>query len=248
MWKNITIGVLAIAVVYLLFSPQKIERKVMPAAAEILVDAEVKRVNNKIDEKGFNHAVIEEVENIVGSHSMVKDTASKQLDSVVKILKIEREQLKEWRQYAVTWRDSFMVARRVNDTLFQYSNNYGKWQFITRKDSAKGSYFNYEYNADISHAEYWEKENLLSSKKHFIDFWVNDPKATINGVKRIKIMPKEPPRIDINAMALYNHGLKTGFEGSFQKGRIRIGGGALYDINKNEWQPVISTRFSILQF
>ena len=212
---------------------------------KVITDAEVDRVNDIIDEKGFHHAVIDEVENTVEDISRVRDSAKQELDSIINLLDIERSRVKEWRQYAVSWKDSFMTATRVNDSLFKYSSKNLNIEFVNRVDTP---YFNYRYDANINHLSYWSKKTFLSPKRHYIDFWIEDPRATINGVRRIKIQSPIRPRIEVNAVGRYDIRPLGGGEVYYRNGRMGVGIGYLYDFEQKEWLPSINTKFNIIEF
>lgn len=249
--KNFLIIALAIVCIYLLFFRRTVEpetsRGVAPEAKE-LVDAEVKRVNKNIDDKGFEHAVIEEIENVVGNVDLIRDSARKEFDSIAHLLKIERNNIKEWRQVAATWRDSFLVAKRVSDTSYRYTNRWANIEFVSPKDTSKGRYFNYKYDAEINYVDYWTKRGLFSKKKHYIDFWINDTSATINGVKRIKIQPKESPVLEVNAVGQHYITPSAGGEVMYRNGRMQLGGGYYYDFHHKRWVPAVRLKFNALQF
>lgn len=212
---------------------------------KIITDAEVKRVEYIIDKKGFQHAVMEEVENTVGDINMIRDSARMAVDSALNLRDIERNKLKEFIQHNVSWRDSFMMAKRVNDSIFKYSGNNLKIEFVNRKDTP---YFNYSYDAKINYLSYWHKKHLLAPRKHYTDFWIEDTKATINGVKRIKIQQPTKPVFELNLIGRYDIRPLGGGEVFYKNGRIGVGIGYLRDFEQQEWIPSITTKFNLLEF
>jgi hypothetical protein len=250
-YKNWIILILSAIVLGQYFWPKPVadtpKNDISPETRD-MVSAEVKRVNYKIDKKGFQHAVIDEIENTVGDVSKLRDSAKREKDSVVTLLNIKDKQLREWRQYAITLRDSFMIASIESDTSFRAKNKWANFEFVIPKDKTKSSYFNYTYNVEANYSEYWKKKNFLASKKYYIDFWVNDTNATINGVKRLKIVPTDKTHFELNAITIYDRNPSAGFEGSLRKGRLSIGAGGVYDLNQKEWRPIVIGKFKLIDF
>ncbi|MNK92971.1 hypothetical protein D3C87_1131130 [compost metagenome] len=242
----ITIGVLVYFRTHETISP---EDKAIKEQAKINVDLDVKDLNKKLDQQGMQHLIMSDRTNVIESTKQLNDTSQKQIDSLTKQLNIKEKQLKEWVQYAVTVRDSFMTAKKENDTSFRASNKWANFQFVIPANKDKEKYFNYSYNAEINYAKYWQKKTFLSSKKDYIDFWLNDPNATVNGVKRVKIEAANRSRLEVNAVGLYHkNSLNTGFEGTFKKDRFSIGAGGVYDMNEKQWNPIVIAKFKILDF
>lgn len=217
-----------------------------------LVDTEVKRVNKKIDDKGFEHAVIDEISNTVNDLSQLSDSVKRELDSVTQLLGIRDKQIKQYIRYSATLEDSLMEAKRVisdkGDTTFKYVDQWADITYFHKGDD--GGYFNLKYNAEINYAEYWRRKNIFAPKKHYVDFWISDKRATINGVNRLKFQTeKSPSTLRVNAMGMYDKGLHAGAEGQLRVGgRYWVGGGYLYDFENNEWRPIFTGRFAIIDW
>ena len=108
------------------------------------------------------------------------------------------------------------------------------------KDSVDTGYFNFKYDAQINYAQYWKKDWFLGKKKQYIDFWIADPRATINGAKRVKFEPSEQKiKVDVNAASFYTDRLSLGVDGGVTVGRTRVGGGYYYDMMDKKWKPVV---------
>lgn len=214
-----------------------------------LVDTEVKRVNKKIDEKGFQHAVIDEVSNTVNDLSQLSDSVKRELDSVTQLLGIRDKQIKQYISYSATLKDSLLKAKqKVNqsgDTVYNYTD---KWANITYVPNVSGGHFDFSYNAEINYAEYWKRKNIFAPKKHYVDFWISDKRATINGIDRIKFeTEKKPSTLRINALGMYHDGFHAGADGQIRiGGRYWFGGGYLYDFDAKEWKPIFTGRISII--
>lgn len=246
MIKNIVIVVLSLLIVYFIFRPKEAVKEVMPTPVKDLVDAEVKRVNTKIDQKGFKHAVIDEVSKVVYDKSELNDSAKAKLAETEKLLAIKDKQLSHLLSYTQTIEGKLLQATKT-DSSFNYSDKWTKIEYVPR-DSGDG-HFNFSYNAEVNYAEYWKRKNIFSKKEHYIDMWINDPRASINGVKRLKIAPKKDKTyVDINATSIYTDRLMMGADAHLHFGRTRIGGGYYYDFEVREWRPVVSVKWNVLEF
>lgn len=217
-----------------------------------LVDTEVKRVNKKIDEKGFEHAVIDEISNTVNDLSQLSDSVKRELDSVTQLLGVKDNQIKQYIRYSTTLQDSLMEAKRViserGDTTFNYTDQWADITYVPK--STGGGYFNFKYNAEVNYAEYWKREGFWGKKNHYVDFWISDKRATINGVNRLKLQTeKKPSTLRINALGIYHDGLHAGADGQIRVGgRYWLGGGYLYDFTDKEWKPIFTGRFAIIDW
>lgn len=211
------------------------------------VKVEVETVKKNIDRKGFEHAVISDKENVIRHISELDTSARKELDSVKRLLNIKDKQLKEWRQYGVSLQAKLDAVR--TDTSFRYSDKWANIEYVKPKDTLSSGHFNFAYNAEVNYAEYWQKSWFLAPKKHYIDFWISDPRATINSVKRVKFEVKEPfVRVDVNASAYYTDQLNVGFDGGVHLGRSRIGAGYYYNVASGDWRPLVNYKFNLIEF
>lgn len=242
-------GIIIILVVKIIWFPGGNINKVdIPQEARESVDASVKGIINTVDEKGFNHAVMGDKENLVQSITQLNDSSRREVDSVKRLLKIKDKQLIEWIQYATTLEGRKLPASKT-DTGFYFKDKYALIELVKPKDTLSKEYFNFKYNAEINYAEYYKKDWFLGRKKQYIDFWIADPRATINGVKRVKIEPKQDNlKIDVNASGFYTDRLNLGLDAGLTINRTRIGGGYYYDMIDKEWTPVISVKFRLLEF
>jgi len=221
---------------------------VLPPEAKEAVSADVKNVTKKIDQNGFQHAVIADKENVFKSLNQLDDSSSRKLDSVLALLNIERKQFKEWRQYNTTVAAKDLPASS-NDTGYSYRDQYTSIDFIKPKDTLSKGKFNFSYNADVNYAEYYKKDWFLGRKKQYIDFWIADPRATINGVKRVKFEPtQDKVKVDVNASGVYTDRLNLGVDGGVTMGRTRLGAGYYYDMVDKQWKPIVSVKFKLLEF
>lgn len=253
--KNFIIAALAIGCIYLFFFYKAPINKTVISSptpeVEAYVKADVEEINQKITKKGFDVAVLEEVQNSIQDISLVRDSAKAFKDSILndfnKRDRIKDKQIESLTQYATAWRDSFMMATKSSDTTFKYANNGLKIEFVSPYKSKP--YFNYQYDANINYLEYWDKKHLLARKKEYIDFWIEDTRATVKGVKRLKIEKKQDPfKLNINASSFYYDRLNIGVDAQATIGRYNLGGGYYYDVENKSWRPIFSLKFNIMQF
>lgn len=243
--KNLLILVLSIVCVYLFFfrKSETIVEKI-PYEVKETVEVEVGRINRKIDAEGFNHAVISEMENQIKGYKQLTDSAKIEIDSITKLLGIKQNQLNQYVSYSATLEDSLLKVTHKTDTSIIYKDKYANIEFIPRYE-----HFNFSYNANVNYATYSKRDWFLGRKKDYIDFWISDPRATINGVKRLKIEQKENFfKVDVNAGAYYTNQLNAGFDGGVHFGRMRLGAGYFYDTSENEWRPVFTAKYNLLDF
>jgi len=246
--KNFLILLLIILCAYLFFFQEK-ERVVERVPEEIVktVEVEVDRIVTKIDKEGFQHAVMSEVENVTRSRDSLADSAKAEIDSITKLLNIKDKQLKEYISYSTSLKDSLLIANSKTDTSFTYSDRYANIEFVF--DTVKQPYFNFSYDANVNYATYWKRDWIFGKKKGYIDFWISDPRATINGVKRLKIeQPQKTFGLNINASSYYDYNLHSGIDGEVNIGRAKIGGGYFYDFGIKDWHPVFKVKYKLIDF
>lgn len=249
--KNLIIVLLLIGCIYLFFfykAPQNIVQNVStPPEVEEFVSAEVDKINSEIDKKGFNHAVFEAVQNNISDIQKVRDSAKKELDSALNLRDIEKKKVQHYLNQSIVWRDSFLLAKQTSDTSFRFKDKFASIEFV--KPTQKDPYFNFSYDASVNYLEYWDKSWFLGKKKQYIDLWVEDTRATINGVKRIKIQPKPDNfKLDVSAAGIYTDRVNIGIDGNITLGRTKLGAGYYYDFIDNSWKPIFSAKYKLLEF
>lgn len=248
MRNNIFTALLAAAVVvllYIVFTIRPYQDNKIAEQAKEVVRLEVDKVGKEIDKKGFQHAVIEDKQNVVKSLSHLSDSSRRELDSVKALLSIKDKQLSHYISYSATLEGKLLKAVKT-DTSFIYTD---KWATIEYVPDTTDGVFNFTYNADINYAEYWRKSWFLAPKKHYVDFWISDPRATINGVKRVKIESKEPfTKVDLNSMVLIDGDVSTGPDVGISLGRFKVGASYLYNLDKEVWKPYFYGKYKILGF
>lgn len=253
--KNWIIGVLALTCVVLgiilyFKLTQTIDTSVVKIteAAKKTVDAEVNNIKNNIGKNGFFHAVGKDKEQVIKSASELNDSSQYWFNKYTEQLGINEKQAKLLVTANATIKAHSLDASR-SDTGFFYSDKYARIEYVRAKDSLGNGHFNFSYNADINYAEYWKRDWFLGKKKHYFDFFIADTRATINGMKRIRVEAKQPSiKMDVNATGFYTDRLNIGADAGIHFGRLRLGGGYFFDLQEREWRPAVSAKLKILEF
>ncbi|WP_312697225.1 hypothetical protein [Sphingobacterium mizutaii] len=144
-------GIIVILLIMIFWFPNSGKTKVeLPQEAKEAVNAEVTKITKKIDENGMEHAIISDKENVIQSFYELDDSTKIRLDSVTKLLGIERKQFKEWRHYNTSISAKDLPAFKT-DTGFYYKDKYSHIEFIKGKESLSKEKFNFSYNAEINY-------------------------------------------------------------------------------------------------
>lgn len=248
--KNFIIIALILLCGYVFFfhkAPVEIKNTQIPPEVEAYVKADVEEINKKISQKGFEVAVLDEVQNNIQDIKLLRDSAKAFKDSMLNEVKLKDRQIISLTRYSASLQDSLMVASVTGDTSFKYAENGLKIELNRPKN--KPAYFNYSYDANINYIQYWDKDNFFAPKKEYIDFWIEDTRASINGVKRLKIQQKQDEfKLDISASSFYIDRLNIGAEAQATMGRYQIGGGYFYDMIDKTWKPIVSAKFKLIEF
>lgn len=215
--------------------------------AREVTNLEVTRINKNIGDKGLVGALLEDKANLITNISQVRDSAKQEIDSIARLLGIERGRVGHYLSMYTTTMDSLLEARRT-PTGYDYKDDWAYMSFTnpTKTDSAK---FSFRYNAEVNMVEYWDRANFLSPKKHYIDLWLSDPRATINSVKRLKIEPT-PKQFGVSVQAIGDyhpkHGAGLGAGARVQIGRIGLQGAYLYDGQR--WYPAFRGSYDLISW
>ncbi|WP_312364040.1 hypothetical protein [Sphingobacterium sp.] len=251
MRNNIFIALLIVAVIvlsYLLIKSRGSKETGIEPAAKEAVKADVKNIVTKMDREGFEHTVMSDKENVIKSVNQLDTNARNKLDSVNVLLGIKDKQIEHWISYSAKLEGKLLKADRT-DTSFRYEDKWADIEYVRGKDTLGSGHFNFKYNADINYAEYWKRSHFLAPKKHYIDFWINDPRATINGVKRIKIEPKEQKfKVESSSIIMYDGRVNIGADVGINIGKVKLGGSYMYNTVTGEWKPYYYTKFKIVEF
>lgn len=156
--------------------------------AALLVEAEVKNIATKLDNEGMEHAIFNDMENLIRDNRLLQGEAKAWHDSaqvLTGVLGDARKELHELTSVNSTLRASLLKALKT-DSGYNYSDNWADIQFILPTDST-GPHFNLAYNVEFNFARIREKGNFFRDGKSYTDIWLTDKRATIDGVRRVKI-------------------------------------------------------------
>lgn len=240
------ITMLLIVCIYLFFKSGDVPNN--PAVAQ-LVNLEVDRVVKKIDKHGFDHAIINDLDNVIQSTSQLDAQSKLKLDSVLDLLDIKEKQLVTYANYNASLKAQLLHAHQ-SDTSYFYHDNALRIEYIKPVDFPKQGYFNFQYEANINHAQYWERSWLLGPKKHYIDFWVDDTRVSIQSVQRVRIDQSKPrAKLSVHAQAFYNSTDQKVYMGpsvDFSYGKIGLSGSYLYEKDAKNKSALMSLKYRFL--
>lgn len=252
--KNVLIAILILVCGFLawqwLITPKPTQNTATEKIAEsgrALVDIEVGNIKRKVDEHGIERALIDDRKQLISSYKQLKDSSKREIDSLQKLLNIRNKQLISYTSITSTLRDSLMKAINYGDSVYKYSDNYAKISFNRPKEL-----FSLQYDAEVNIVEYWKRSWFLAPKKPYLELWLSDPRATINGVKRLKIEPKmDNFALKFKGVGRYNGKYQEVYAGGgvgFEARRFEFQGDYLYDFTTNAWYPSISGSWKLFEF
>lgn len=173
------------------WSREKGEEPITPEAV-LLVDADVKNINKEIDEKGLEHAIFDDLENVIRNKSQLHDSAKIWYDSaqnLIGIVNAKDKYIAELTTINYSLKEDLLKATKT-DSGYRYEDEFLKIEFVKKNDSEGFSYFNYRYDGELSFAHIREKPSIFRRGKGLIDVWLNDPRGSIDGIKRVRIADK----------------------------------------------------------
>lgn len=217
-------------------------------------------INRYIDTSGRNHVVINSSENVLPANWYKNGTAISGglIDTVAKALDIAKKQLQEVTQIATTTQAQKLKAERMIDSLkrltYYYKDKYLQLAYrpAASGDSTDQGQFDFKYNDSLNVIQYWKRKTFLSAKKSYIDIYSNDPRTTINGVKRLVVQQNEPAfGLRVQAVSNYSFSrklLNVGPGVQFDFKRFSLVGTYYYDFDANSWRPTIGARYDLVRF
>lgn len=250
MIKNILIGALILlcgVIAWLYFTKADPEPKSVTKAAKDRVDIDVDIINKKVGENGIERALIDDAKQVLGIGDELTDSSKKEVDSLKSLLKIKDNQLIAYTQIVSRFKDSLMKAKNIGDSVFTYSDKYASISFNRPNET-----FSLQYDAQVNMAEYWKREWFLAPKKRYVELWMNDPRATINGVKRLRVEPKPDNfALKMKGVGVYNGKHQEAYFGpsiEIETKRFEYEGQYLYDYGNNKWYPGFRVGFKLYEF
>jgi hypothetical protein len=185
------------------------------------------------------------------------------LDSVAKALDIKTKQIESTTNINThTEADSIPFLKKQIDSLkrlvFYYSDK--QLKLTVRPGSTtdtldKGS-FDFAYDADLKINQYFKRKKFLGlnigSKQHYTDISSNDPRTTIGGLSTLSVkqnMPSVGFRFQaVTSYSFLTQSLSPGVGFRFDLSRFSLNGIYYYNTKEEQWRPVLSLRYDIIQF
>lgn len=216
-------------------------------AAKNRVDLDVQNIDKKIRQNGLKTALINDAKQVIGSTEDLTDSSKKEADSIIKFLRIQNKQLVSYTQVQSRTIDSFMKAVNYGDTLFKHDGEYAKISFNLPKQT-----FSLQYDAKVNLAEYWRRDWFLGPKKRYLEIWMTDTTASINGVKRLRVEPKPDNfALKIKGIGVYNGKHQEAYFGpgiEVETRRFEYEGQYLYDYGTSKWYPGFKVGYKLFEF
>lgn len=266
-FKSIATGVLilitlfAAAAAYYFWSKVKQHSMASNSTAKE-IQAEATIIARKVDKEGLNHVTIKEAEHIMPINKNdliaispgIRDTTAKAI-ARVGILEKQIESLTIINSTLLA--ENLRAKELINDQgvkSYAYKDKFVDLTFVPSLgiDTLDKGFFNFKYNADLNITQYWKRKWLLGAKSSFIDIYSNDPRTTVNGVKRLKFEQKEP-QFGLRLQAAANFNPATGSIGFGPAARIDIGrfsiqGNYTWYPESERWSPGFTGNYDIIRF
>ena len=207
-----------------------------------LVDIDVQTITKKVGTDGIERALINDKEQLVKSYNDLEAESQRKLDSIAAIVGIQQRRINRYTSTIATIRDSLLKATNQGDTVYTYSDKFANISFNRPKEL-----FSFKYNAELNMIEYWNRSWFLTPKRNYVEFWMADPRATINGVKRVVFEPKKD-NFDLKLKATGQYHLnELGFGGkvSLRIGRVTGNGSYLYYPSFGNWQSSFGVDYDL---
>ena len=124
------------------------------------------------------------------------------IDSLTKALKIANEQVAHWQEVAINIKGNALPATEVKDSIGNVEDFYEDKYIAIMYSNKK---FNYTENFKLNQVEYATKKFLWIHYGNVIDFFTDNPRATINSVKLLTVTPTPNPwAFKVQTSASYN--------------------------------------------
>ena len=235
---------LGLAAWWIFRNPPKVESPIEKQAKEnVKVDAEI--ISRKVGEKGLEAVIMEETEHVLTQAGLKAATDSARI--IDSLQKLANGRLISYTQARAEIRRLEAVMSET-DTSFTYKD---KWLTVDVKKplGSRPALLTSTYNAELDWVWYRERKHLFAPLRTYGRFTLNDPNATITGLKHIRI---EPPvktfAVDVMAVGEYYRGdVLMGGGISVDAGRFRLQGAYLTD-GSGEWYPAFRGGWKMVSF
>lgn len=237
-----------------IFYNKPAQKVVVPKEVEKLVNIEADRAAKKIKDKGgIEHAILDDKHNLIKEVAELDPASRDTIQKLAERLNISERDLKSVTTYVATIERKYQKLVKLNDTTYRHSNPNLTVDFHLRNglegSSRDTSYINYKYQAGVNYAEYEKGGFLGIGKKSYIDVWLDDPNATINGLQRFRIEPKKDQfGVNVNASGmLFQDKPYVGPGVDVRIGRSVISAEYMRDFKEKKWTPMFKYKFNLLE-
>lgn len=167
------------------------------------------KIEKQYQRKGQNHTVIKEVP-VTSLEAKKVAVGNTYLDTVSKALKIAADKITELTKVNATLTAKVKLLEKeivIGDSTINYIKTHkDKWLYAEYDPITDSLLLN--YNVVLNAAKYKTTKGLLGPKQEYLDFYSDDPRVAINGVKRFSqdITPRKKKfGLGINASYSYNY-------------------------------------------
>lgn len=226
--------------IYQSFFPKKEVIRITKNAQEF-VNAEVKKIGSHIDEKGIEHAIYDDMTNVIRNANLITDSAKIWYDSAMVLTGVVKDRDKIISELTtINGRLSALnLPATENDTSYFYKDSWADIRF-RKPINGKPGYFDLYYDSELNYARIKEDGGWFKKDKRYIDVWMGDNRNTINGMKSVRIEQDSPNR-QITAGPLakaqydgFNMVTGVGAEVSYRSGPLRTRFSSVRTMNQNQ--------------
>jgi hypothetical protein len=220
--------------------------------------AEAKIIARKVDRDGANHVIVETTNNILPDN--LKETEGMYdkafVDSLTRNIDAKDKEITSLTQISQSLVGKNLQATAALDSankkVFEYSDKNFYLSYTPTTDSLKAGKFDYRYNQNLNIVEYNKKKWIFGVDRIYTDISSDDPKSTINGVRKISIKRTTKDfAMKLTAKSIYLP--VSGVTGSGASVRVRykrwvVNGSQLYFPQVKQWKPVVGLEFELLNY
>lgn len=178
------------------------------------------------------------------------------VDTTVKILAIQRDQIEYWKELALTIAAKNLKAQSKYDSLGRlvryYKDKYVSiaYHYPSVLDTTDKGTFDYSQNLVVTGTQYFKKKFLWVRYNPIVDIYPDDPHATINSLRSLTITPNPSPfSFKAGIKGIYDfksHSITPLLQAQFGVGNFDLGGGYYYNTKLQEARPVLSAAYNFV--
>lgn len=220
---------------------------------EKLVYAEARIITRYVDKHGMNQALAVVAKEVASEEiNAVTDNTS---DSDALSIYLLKRQVNDLIKISTGVRAENLASAFKIDSLsrrvYFYQDRYLKLSYRPPMDTIDKGTFDFNYDADLTVNQYQKRNGFLGAKKNFIDIYSNDPRTTVNGVKRLSIERASYPKFRLQSSFVYNIDFKTlspGITGRFEVKRLSVSGSYFYSPARLQWYSAVGLNYDLIRF